>query len=246
VTLGEAIRLRRTELTMSQAELAAAAGVDALEIQRYEAGEQQPLLTVAAAIAAALRVPLAELAGLPADPAAGPGRVLQHVRHGIEFSARGDSNGELRVTGDDDAAVLLWAAAWLDEHRDWSIADITFQYPAWPGHEGTTATVVIELVPGNAPAGGHAAAAGALGPRGASDACVEVSGRQVRPRAAVRKHARELILATKHDGHRDRSPITIRRYWQECTLRLSADHSFRRRFTRDRRIMSPSVQRSPA
>jgi transcriptional regulator with XRE-family HTH domain len=145
MTLGEAIRLRRTELTMSQAELAAAAGVDALEIQRYEAGEQQPLLTVAAAIAMALRVPLSELAGLPADPAAGPGRVLPHVRHGIEFSARGDSNGELRVTGDDDAAVLLWAAAWLDEHRDWSIADITFKYPAWPGHEGTTATVVIEL-----------------------------------------------------------------------------------------------------
>jgi hypothetical protein len=101
--------------------------------------------TVAVAIAAALRVPLAELAGLSAEPAAGPGRVLPHVRHGIEFSVRDDSNGELRVTGDDDAAVLLWAAAWLDEHRDWTVTCITFRYPAWPGHEGTTATVVFEL-----------------------------------------------------------------------------------------------------
>ena len=143
--LGEAIRLRRTELGMSQADLAKAAGVDARQIRRYEAGEQQPLFTAAAAIAAALRVPLSELAGLPAEPTAGPGPALRRVRHGIEFSARDDSNGELRVTGDDDAAVLLWAAAWLDEHRDWTIAGITFRYPAWPGHEGTTATVVFEL-----------------------------------------------------------------------------------------------------
>lgn len=143
--LGEAIRLRRTELGMSQAGLAKAAGVDARQVRRYEAGGQQPLFTAAVAIAASLRVPLAELAGLPAEPAGGPGRVLPHVRHGIEFSARGDSNGELRVTGGDDAAVLLWAAAWLDEHRDWTVTGITFRYPAWPGHEGTTATVVFEL-----------------------------------------------------------------------------------------------------
>jgi hypothetical protein len=97
------------------------------------------------AIAAALRVPLAELAGLPAESAAGSARMLPRVRHGIEFSARDDSNGELRVTGDGDAAVLLWAAAWLDEHRDWTVTGITFRYPAVPGHEGTTATVVFEL-----------------------------------------------------------------------------------------------------
>jgi transcriptional regulator with XRE-family HTH domain len=36
---------------MSQAQLAAAAGVDTRQIRRYEAGEQQPLLPVAVAIA---------------------------------------------------------------------------------------------------------------------------------------------------------------------------------------------------
>src|ERR1700678_4151712 len=150
--LGEAIRLRRAELGMSQAALAKAAGVDTRQIRRYELGEQQPLFTAAVAIAAALRIPLAELAGLSAEPTAGSAQALSRVLHGIEFSARGDSNGELRVTGDDDAAVLLWAAAWLDEHRDWGITGITFRYPAFPGHEGTTATVVFELeCPGTLP-----------------------------------------------------------------------------------------------
>jgi transcriptional regulator with XRE-family HTH domain len=130
---------------MLQAALAKAAGVDTRRIRRYEAGEQQPLFTAAVAIAAALRVLLAELAGLPAEPAAGKAQTLPRVRQGIEFSARDDSNGELRVTGDDDAAVLLWAATWLDEHRDWVITGITFRYPAVPGDKGTTATVVFEL-----------------------------------------------------------------------------------------------------
>jgi transcriptional regulator with XRE-family HTH domain len=63
--LGEVIRRRRDELGMSQAELARAANVDARQIRRYEAGEQQPLFTVAVAIAEALRLPISELAGLP-------------------------------------------------------------------------------------------------------------------------------------------------------------------------------------
>jgi transcriptional regulator with XRE-family HTH domain len=61
----EVIRTRRTELGMSQADLAAAAGVDKRQIRRYEAGEQQPLLTVAAAIADALKISVGELAGIP-------------------------------------------------------------------------------------------------------------------------------------------------------------------------------------
>jgi transcriptional regulator with XRE-family HTH domain len=50
---------------MSQAELAAAAGVDTRQIRRYEAGEQQPLLSVAVAIANALQISVGELAGIP-------------------------------------------------------------------------------------------------------------------------------------------------------------------------------------
>ena len=72
-------------------------------------------------------------------------RYFQRVRQGIEFIARGESDGELRMTGDDDAGLLLWAAQWLDEHRDWIIAAMRFQHPAEPGDQGITATVVIEL-----------------------------------------------------------------------------------------------------
>lgn len=63
--MAEVIRKRRGELGMSQAELAAAAGVDRRQIRRYEAGEQQPVLSVAVAIAAALEISVNELAGLP-------------------------------------------------------------------------------------------------------------------------------------------------------------------------------------
>jgi transcriptional regulator with XRE-family HTH domain len=66
--LGEIIRLRRTQLGMSQADLARAANVDARQIRRYESGEQQPLFTVAAAIATRLGIPLTELAGMASTP----------------------------------------------------------------------------------------------------------------------------------------------------------------------------------
>ncbi|HEY7607205.1 MAG TPA: helix-turn-helix transcriptional regulator, partial [Actinomycetes bacterium] len=63
--LGEVIRRRRAELGLSQADLAKAAGVDTRQIRRYEAGEQQPVLKVAAALADALKISMSELAGLP-------------------------------------------------------------------------------------------------------------------------------------------------------------------------------------
>jgi transcriptional regulator with XRE-family HTH domain len=65
VDFSEVIRQRRTELGMSQADLATAAGVDQRQIRRYEAGEQQPLLTVAVSIANALNITVGELAGIP-------------------------------------------------------------------------------------------------------------------------------------------------------------------------------------
>jgi transcriptional regulator with XRE-family HTH domain len=63
VEISEVIRRRRAELGMSQAQLAAATGVDTRQIRRYEAGEQQPLLSVAVAIADALNISIAQLAG---------------------------------------------------------------------------------------------------------------------------------------------------------------------------------------
>jgi transcriptional regulator with XRE-family HTH domain len=65
VEISEVIRARRTEIGMSQRDLAAAAGVDVRQIRRYEAGEQQPLLSVAVSIADALGISVGELAGKP-------------------------------------------------------------------------------------------------------------------------------------------------------------------------------------
>jgi transcriptional regulator with XRE-family HTH domain len=63
--MAEVLRRRRTELGMSQEALAVAAGVDKRQIRRYEAGEQQPVLSVAVLIANALKIPVGELAGIP-------------------------------------------------------------------------------------------------------------------------------------------------------------------------------------
>src|SRR4051812_5485056 len=62
--LGEFIRRRRSELGVSQPQLAAAAGVHPRQIRRYESGEQQPVLAVAVRMASALGVTLDELAGV--------------------------------------------------------------------------------------------------------------------------------------------------------------------------------------
>lgn len=63
MSLGEVMRRRRIELGLSQADVAAAAGVDKRQVRRYEVDEQQPVLSVAVAIAAVLRLDLSELAG---------------------------------------------------------------------------------------------------------------------------------------------------------------------------------------
>lgn len=63
--MAEVLRQRRTELGMSQADLAGIAGIDKRQIRRYEAGEQQPVLSVAVAIANALKISVGELAGIP-------------------------------------------------------------------------------------------------------------------------------------------------------------------------------------
>ncbi|MFN2496227.1 MAG: helix-turn-helix transcriptional regulator [Pseudonocardiaceae bacterium] len=59
----EVITQRRSELGMSQRELADKVGVDRRQIRRYESGETQPTLPVAKAIARALGITIDELAG---------------------------------------------------------------------------------------------------------------------------------------------------------------------------------------
>jgi transcriptional regulator with XRE-family HTH domain len=61
--ISEVLRSRRAALGLSQAELAKAAGVSLRQLARYEAGEQQPVLSHAVALADALGISIAQLAG---------------------------------------------------------------------------------------------------------------------------------------------------------------------------------------
>jgi transcriptional regulator with XRE-family HTH domain len=61
--ISEVIRLRRAKLGLSQAQLATAAGISVRQLARYEAGEQQPVLSAAVALSEALGISLAQLAG---------------------------------------------------------------------------------------------------------------------------------------------------------------------------------------
>jgi transcriptional regulator with XRE-family HTH domain len=65
--MSEIIRRRRSELGLSQADLAAQAGVDKRQIRRYEADETQPTLPIAKAIPRALGISIDELAGEPSQ-----------------------------------------------------------------------------------------------------------------------------------------------------------------------------------
>jgi transcriptional regulator with XRE-family HTH domain len=61
--ISEVIKHRRAELGLSQTELAKAAGISLRQLARYEAGEQQPVLSAAVALTDALHISLAQLAG---------------------------------------------------------------------------------------------------------------------------------------------------------------------------------------
>lgn len=65
--MSDVMRQRRADLGMSQAELAEASNIGVRQIRRYEAGEQQPVLSVAVAIADALKISVGELAGTTTD-----------------------------------------------------------------------------------------------------------------------------------------------------------------------------------
>jgi transcriptional regulator with XRE-family HTH domain len=65
--LGEVLKRRRGILGLSQAELAEGAGVHLRQIRRYESGEQQPVLAIAARLAGTLGVSVDELAGVAGE-----------------------------------------------------------------------------------------------------------------------------------------------------------------------------------
>ena len=89
--------------------------------------------------------------------------MIPRVRHGIQFVQLDQINSELQVVGDDDAAMFLWAAQWLDEHRGFIVTGVRFDVTADPDDEtDLTATMVIGLTHAGEPPGGREP--GRLGP----------------------------------------------------------------------------------
>ena len=121
---GDVIRRRCEELGLTQTELADRVGVHVRQIRRYERGEQQPVLGVAAKLAATLGVSLDELAGAGDGPLDGEwwsarqieveGRVLIATVP-VTLRRRGDAivvegrgwRGELRVW-EDERTLTGW------------------------------------------------------------------------------------------------------------------------------------------
>jgi hypothetical protein len=89
--------------------------------------------------------------------------MASRVRHGIQFTQLDPINGELQITGDDDAGLFLWAAQWLDEHRGFVITAVRFDVAGNPDDEADlTATLTVSLNHAGEPPGGRES--GRLGP----------------------------------------------------------------------------------
>ena len=55
-------------------------------------------------------------------------------------------DAELHVISDDEAASLLWAAQWLDEHREYAVTAVRLDDTADPDdEEDVTTTLVLTL-----------------------------------------------------------------------------------------------------
>jgi transcriptional regulator with XRE-family HTH domain len=125
---GGIIKARREELSLSQAELARAAGVHVRQIRRYESGEQQPVLGVAVRMASALGVTLDELAGVGYEHARLEGAwwaawqaAETIVSHPVELSQHGSAVRLEAIRSDRPGALWrgelhLWGGQVLTGH----------------------------------------------------------------------------------------------------------------------------------
>lgn len=156
VDMAEVIRQRRADLGLSQAQLAKAAGVDTRQIRRYESGDQQPLVTVALAIADALGISVSELAGRPSRRVTVTGdwwACFQTFRKGTEKIATQPVH--LRQEGDivhiaaqrrglsaDEGGYL-----WTGELRFWDNEVLTGWYAAHDGSIRSKGTMYFVMHP---------------------------------------------------------------------------------------------------
>lgn len=103
--IGERIRLRRTELGMTQEQLASALGISYQQVQKYENGVNRISASRLAEIAQRLEVPIGWFLDEPTEGEPGdPARPLTRARGVLEL-ARGF--GALRTQGVRSALVAL-------------------------------------------------------------------------------------------------------------------------------------------
>ena len=121
------IKARRSALGLSQAELAKAAGVSVRQLARYEAGEQQPVLSAAVALADALGISLAHIAGQVSHDLDLSGQwwagwqtwkdaVERIDTHPLEVHQRGEM---LHLDAERAVSVEEGSYAWRGEFRLW-------------------------------------------------------------------------------------------------------------------------------
>ena len=122
---------------MTQTELADRVGVHVRQIRRYERGEQQPVLGVAAKLAATLGVTLDELAGAPAGPLDGEWWSARQVEvDGRSLIATVPV--KLRRRAD---AIVVEGRGWHGELRVWQERTLT----GWYGGTGSPGTMFFAL-----------------------------------------------------------------------------------------------------
>ncbi len=152
--MSQVLRSRRRELGLSQTQLAQAAGVHMRQIRRYEAGEQQPVFPVAVAIAKALDISLAELAGMPThrinltgDWWASWQTSKDHQQHVTAQQVRIDQRAELIhvVTTTRGTSIDEGGHMWSGELRLWDNEILMGWYTAADGSVHSKGTVYIVL-----------------------------------------------------------------------------------------------------
>ena len=141
---------------MSQADLAAAAGVGQRQIRRYESGEQHPVLPVAASIAKALGITLGDLAGVESHRVNLSGEwfaTWQSFKDGEEVSAtqqvRLSQQGELIEvrTNTRGRPVEEGGYHWSGELRLWDNEILMGWYAAADGSVRSKGTMYFVLHP---------------------------------------------------------------------------------------------------
>ena len=153
--MSDVMRAKRHALGMSQVRLAEIVGVNVRQIARYEGGEQQPVLSVAAAIANALDVSLSELAGQDNPDADLRGlwwAGWQTVRDGEPWigiqEVRANQHGQtVRLSADRSRPVDQGGYGWRGELRIWDREALIGWYRGSEGGVRSKGTIYFALHP---------------------------------------------------------------------------------------------------